>query len=114
MKRVILVLVVMFGLSAGIQAQVRIGGTDNPDASAVLDLNLNATDNTNLGLLLPRVALTGINDNATVSSPATGLMVFHTGTAGFTSAGAYVWTGTQWAKYEERPDYAIGLSLTAE
>ncbi|KAA6301289.1 MAG: hypothetical protein EZS26_002598 [Candidatus Ordinivivax streblomastigis] len=44
---------------AGVSAQVRMGGLDDPHASAVLDLNANDSKNDGtLGLALPRVALT--------------------------------------------------------
>jgi hypothetical protein len=48
------------------------------------------------GFLPPRVALTGISDTSTISSPATGLLVYCTGTGGLTS-GYYFWNGTAWA-----------------
>lgn len=59
-------------------AQVKIG--DNPatkDASSVLEL-----EKSNQGLLIPRVALSGATDVATIPSPAHSLLVFNTATAG--------------------------------
>ncbi|MBC8054514.1 MAG: hypothetical protein H7Y13_15750, partial [Sphingobacteriaceae bacterium] len=48
-----------------------------PDASAGLDVSF-----TNKGLLIPRVALTGTTDVATIASPTTSLLVYNTATAG--------------------------------
>jgi hypothetical protein len=69
-----------------------------PDASAMLDVS--ATDK---GLLAPRVALTATNAAAPVTSPATGLLVYNTATAGTAPnnvvPGYYYWTGTAWALF---------------
>ncbi|MGE4514795.1 MAG: hypothetical protein AB7E26_13435 [Chryseobacterium sp.] len=68
-------------------------GTSNPDASAVLDVSA-----TNKGILLPRVALTNSTDQTTITSPATGLLVYNTATTGSApfnvSPGVYVNNGT--------------------
>lgn len=70
-------------------------GTNTPNASAVLDVSA-----TNRGLLPPRVALTGATDVATIASPATGLLVYNTATAGTAPnnvrPGYYYYTGTAW------------------
>ncbi|MPS74973.1 MAG: hypothetical protein E2590_17730 [Chryseobacterium sp.] len=67
-------------------------GTSSPDASAILDVSA-----TNKGILLPRVALTSSTDQTTIISPATGLMVYNTATAGSAplnvSPGVYVNNG---------------------
>lgn len=49
-------------------------GTSTPDASAALEVKA-----ANKGFLPPRVSLTGVSDNATIPNPATGVMVFNTG-----------------------------------
>lgn len=59
-----------------------------PNNSAGLDV-----DFTNKGLLIPRVALTGYTDNTTIPSPATSLLVYHTGGGGL-SSGYYYNAGT--------------------
>ncbi len=59
-----------------LKAQVGIG-TISPQASAKLDIT--AADK---GILIPRVSLTGTNDVSTITSPATGLLVYNTATAG--------------------------------
>lgn len=60
-----------------------------PDNSAGLDVNFS-----NKGLLIPRVALTSVNDAATIPSPATSLLVYNNGTGGLTPAGYYYNAGT--------------------
>ncbi|MDE3235648.1 MAG: hypothetical protein KGO81_06820 [Bacteroidota bacterium] len=77
MKKPISFLVVIF-IAAAAYAQVGIG-TTTPDASAKLDVN-----STNKGFLPPRVALTATNAAGPITSPATGLLVYNTATAGTT------------------------------
>jgi hypothetical protein len=70
-------------------------GPGAPAASAVLDIKA-----TNKGLLPPRVSLTGSTDVATIPSPATGLVVYNTATAGTApnqvTPGYYYFTGVYW------------------
>ena len=66
-------------------------GTSTPNASAKLEVA--ATDK---GFLPPRISLTGVYDQTTIPSPATGLLVYCKGDAGL-SAGYYFWNGTAWA-----------------
>lgn len=66
----------VFFLPIVANAQVGIG-TTSPDASAQLEIQSSSK-----GFLLPRLALTGRNDAATITSPANGLLVFNTATAG--------------------------------
>ena len=68
------------------------------DASAILDLN---TGNTGTkGFLPQQVALTATNAAGPVTSPATGLLVYNTATAGTTPnnviPGYYYWNGSAW------------------
>jgi len=76
MKKQFLILISSI-LFANYNAQVGIG-TTTPNSSAILDVN-----SINKGFLLPRLNLSGKNDNATIISPANGLMVFN-----LTSSGA--------------------------
>lgn len=77
MKKVI-VLYLLFQLFVFVQAKAQTGiGTITPDASAKLEVAA-----TNKGFLPPRVALTAINVASPITSPANGLMVFNTATAG--------------------------------
>lgn len=68
------------------------------NASAILDLNTgNAGDK---GFLPPQVALTATNAAGPVTSPATGLLVYNTATAGTipneVAPGFYYWNGSAW------------------
>lgn len=64
-----------------------------PDASAMLDV-----ESTDKGFLMPRVALTGTTDAATIANPATTLLVYNTAIAGAgataVSPGFYYNSGT--------------------
>ena len=77
-------------------AQVGIG-TDTPNTSARLDVS--ATDK---GFLPPRISLTSATDNSTILTPATGLLIYNTATAGTipnnVSPGYYYWNGNSWVK----------------
>jgi len=70
-----------------------------PDASAMLEVRA-----TNKGILIPQVALTGVNDSTTIASPATSLLVYNTGTGGLSPAGYYYNAGTpaapKWVKLQ--------------
>jgi hypothetical protein len=80
--------VMAFSQNAGV-------GMGSPHASAALDVAAN-----NKGLLPPRVALTSINDVATIAAPAAGLLVYNTATAGVSPSnvvpGYYYYTGSNW------------------
>jgi hypothetical protein len=74
-------------LSTVMHAQVGIG-TASPNASAALDVSAS-----NGGMLVPRVALTGIADTTTIAAPATSLLVYN---SGFAPNGYYYWSGSSW------------------
>ena len=73
-------------------------GTNTPDASAKLDVFA-----TNKGFLPPRVALTATNSASPTTSPAAGLLVYNTATAGTAPnnvvPGYYYWNGTTWVNF---------------
>ncbi|MEW6773583.1 MAG: hypothetical protein AB1304_06265 [Bacteroidota bacterium] len=75
-----------------------------PNASAGLDVEF-----TNKGFLPPRVALTGPTDAVTIPSPATGLMVYNTNTAGGLTPGYYFNRGTpaspSWVPFSKQQIY---------
>lgn len=71
-------------------SQVGIG-TNNPNTSAILDVN-----SSNKGFLPPRVTLTNATDASTILSPTTGLLVFNLGSDNLL-AGYYYWNGANWA-----------------
>jgi hypothetical protein len=81
-------------------AQVGVG-TTTVNASAKFQI-----DATNKGFLQPRVTLTGTADSSTIASPATGLMVYNTATAGTGSTsvtpGIYYYNGTAWQRVADQ------------
>ena len=80
-------------------------GTTTPEASAKLDVS-----STNKGFLPPRIALTAMNSASPVTSPATGLLIFNTATAGTNpnqvTPGYYYWDGvnSKWVRLEDKAD----------
>ncbi|WP_350105543.1 tail fiber domain-containing protein [Fulvivirga sp.] len=88
---------------------------DNPDASAVLDIN-----STTKGILIPR--LTTVERDA-IGSPATGLMVYNTTTNGFNyynggswsslSGGSSLWTDASPDIYFSTGNVGIGTTPSA-
>jgi hypothetical protein len=91
-------------------AQVGIG-TNTPEASAKLEVK-----STNKGFLPPRVALTGTTDTSTISSPASGLLIYNTATAGSSPTnvipGYYFYNGTSWSKLNSATDNAANVTGT--
>jgi hypothetical protein len=85
--------------TAGVNAQVRIGGNTEPNQAAVLDLNASDSGNGTKALALPRVnlgALTGNDANLDGKTPLSGMLVYNTNTA--LGTGVYYWDGTTWFK----------------
>ncbi len=80
-------------------------GTTTPHASAKLEVA-----STDKGFLPPRVALTSTNLASPINSPANGLMVFNTSTAGSipnqVTPGYYYWDGvnSKWVRLEDKAD----------
>jgi len=73
--------------------------TDNPNSSAALDIY-----STNKGLLIPRVSLTSdINSASPVDSPATGLLIFNSGTN--QPIGFYYWNSLKWVSTSSSTNY---------
>ena len=81
-------------ITTGTYAQTGIG-TTTPNASAKLDVS--ASDK---GFLPPRVALTASNAASPITSPANGLLIYNTATAGTSPnnviPGYYFWNGSAW------------------
>lgn len=75
-------------------------GTTSPNSSAALDIS-----RTDKGFLPPRVALASRTDASTITTPATGLMVYHTGTSTLES-GIYYNSGTATAPVWNRAQIA--------
>ena len=90
-------------------AQVGIG-TSNVNTSARLQV-----DATNKGFLPPRVTLTGTADVSTISTPATGLLVYNTATAGTSPSnvtpGFYYYDGAKWQRIiNQQPDATVSFN----
>jgi hypothetical protein len=90
-------------------AQVGIG-TSNVNTSARLQV-----DATNKGFLPPRVTLTGTADASTISTPATGLLVYNTATAGTSPSnvtpGFYYYDGAKWQRIiNQQPDATVSFN----
>lgn len=92
-------------------SQVGIG-TTSPNASAKLQVDADPSSNAK-GFLPPRVALQGTNDaqlsggsTPRISSPATGLLIYNTATAGTSpnnvTPGYYYYSGSQWQRLNEQ------------
>lgn len=75
-------------------AQVGVG-TNTPEVSAAFQI-----ESTNKGFLPPRVALTSLTDVTTISSPATGLVVYCSGSLVLTN-GYYYWDGSKWQVFSD-------------
>lgn len=101
MNKLSLLVVAIFSLLGhNLTAQVGIG-TTNPSSSSQLEVS-----STSKGLLIPRLALTGLNSASPISSPTTSLLVYNTATAGTApndvSPGYYYWTGSAWKRIEDQ------------
>lgn len=101
-KQVLLVLIIV---AVKLSAQVGIG-TKTPHSSAILELS-----STNKGFLPSRIALTGKTDLTTISSPATGLLIYNTATAGTSpnnvSPGFYYFDGSAWVAVTENSPFYL-------
>lgn len=75
--------------------------TDTPDASAALDIVSN-----DKGVLIPRVSLSSdLSSPSPVSSPATGLLVYNSGSN--LEEGFYFWNGSQWRHLKPEEDIDV-------
>ena len=108
--RTILKITVVLGLLLlipGLFSFSQVGvNTDSslPDNSAMLDVK-----SANKGFLAPRVALTATTDVSTINSPANGLLVYNTATAGSSptnvTPGYYYYNGTAWTPLASSGDF---------
>jgi hypothetical protein len=99
MKKIFfLMLMLLIGSVASMNAQVRIGGIADPNPSAVLDLNATDAANTGtLGLALPRVNFSSLTAKLDgTNDPLNGMLVYNTNTD--LGAGIYYWSGSSWIK----------------
>ena len=72
-------------------------GTTNPNASSILELSA-----TNKGLLLPRVNITGKNDETTIVAPAEGLVIYSPASNTNVAPGIYAYDGGSWVNLSTR------------
>ncbi len=96
MKKIISIIALFLLFCSALFAQVAINSDGSTyDNSAMLDVK-----STTKGFLPPRVSLTAINAASPITTPATGLLVYNTATAGTAPnnvvPGNYYWNGTQW------------------
>jgi len=92
MFRKLLLLCILISFCPTLFAQVGIG-TSTPDPSSILDITA-----TNKGLLIPRVALSSLN-NSTIDGKfknATGLLIYNTNSSLTAGTGFYYWDGSIW------------------
>lgn len=91
-KRFLFIIGMLFSIQVIAQTGI---GTTTPHASAKLDVT-----STDKGFLPPRIALLSTSDVATIVSPANGLIIYNTATAGTTPnnviPGYYYWDGSKW------------------
>lgn len=101
MRRTIIIISILISTFCLHGQNVGIGSTAfTPDPSAGLEVQYS-----DKGMLIPRVDLSSITDGATISSPATSLLVYNTGTGGLSPAGFYYNAGTPAA-----PEWALFVS----
>lgn len=75
-------------------------GTAVPNASAILDINVDGlASGSKKGFLGPKAALNSQTDQVTIPSPATGLLVYNSGTGGMLYNGYVFWNGTEWRTF---------------
>jgi hypothetical protein len=91
LKASILLLLLAAG-NLSIQAQQGFG-TNNPDASAVIDMT-----STNKGVLFPRVALKSTTEKGPIVSPTDYMVVFNINTEGDVTPGLYYWKTSAWVR----------------
>lgn len=70
-------------------------GTATPHSSAKLHI-----EDSNRGLLVPRISIPNLSAAAPVSSPATSLLVYNTNTS--SGVGFYYWDGSQWNRLSDQ------------
>ena len=102
MKRVLSAISAFFILQALAFSQGVAMNTSGTPAAASTVLDLNSGNAGNKGFLPEKVSLTASNVAAPITSPATGLFVYNTATAGTTPnnvfPGYYYWNGSMWVR----------------
>jgi len=100
-----LLLVVVFAFTLGVQAQVTIGSGIAPHEKALLDLKEHADGTASKGLILPRVSLLSAIDYFGITEHEKGTIVYNTNSSAISvavedrvSPGFYYNTGSRWEK----------------
>jgi hypothetical protein len=104
-KKLFFVLILAMAGMAGANAQVRIGGGEAPDKSAVLDLNPDndtSSGNATLGLALPRVRLKSTANPYPLLSHVKGMTVYNIAAEGNVTPGVYTANGSLWVRQADR------------
>jgi len=98
-KKIFIILILALAGMTCASAQMRIGGSEAPNKSAVLDLNPDndtISGNATLGLALPRINLKNSNDAFPLKSHVKGMIVYNTATTGDLIPGVYINDGKKW------------------
>jgi hypothetical protein len=90
MKAIVFGLFAFISIDLAAQTSIHDGLGGPPAASAMLDVQA-----TNKGVLFPHVAINDLTLPAPVTTPATGLLVWNTGTTG---PGYFYWDGSDWVE----------------
>jgi hypothetical protein len=110
-KKICFVLIFAIAGIVSVNAQMRIGGSETPNRSAVLDLNPDdrvSEGNATLGLALPRVNLRNSNNAFPLVSHIKGMTVYNVATAGDVTPGVYVNNGMKWLRQaDSEPDFTV-------
>jgi uncharacterized protein (TIGR02145 family) len=98
-KMIFSMLMLLIASVASMNAQVRIGGLEDPHQSAVLDLNEDDEANEgNFGFALPRVFLREKNQKLNNAKPADGTVIYNTNSDYARGRGIYFWTDSLWVR----------------
>jgi uncharacterized protein (TIGR02145 family) len=99
-KAILLALMLIMMGAASVNAQVRIGGDVDPNESAILDLNADndVTKSGDLGLALPRVALTSTVEADPLKAHVKGMFVYNIAADGDVTPGTYYNDGSKWVR----------------
>lgn len=95
----------MMTASAMAQTKIKDGSvssTAQPGANAILELESNSK-----GLLLPRVALTALNNTAPLSAHVAGMTVYNTANTGDVSPGFYYNNGSEWIRINQPEPWKV-------
>ncbi len=95
-KLLFLAIAIFAGYTLTAQVAITTDGSD-PDGSAMLEIK-----SANKGLKIPQVALTGVNDTTTITTPATSLLIYNTATVTGVTPGYYYNSGTSGSPVWER------------